>query len=131
MLPDTAHPDKGLLRDPGWIVKPALGRVGEDIPIRGAASDKEIVQFYKNAMRRPKQWIAQRLFRSKPLESVDGPYHLCVGVFTVDGKYAGLYGRMSPSPRIDATAMDVPVLVAHEDKITSEGGGNDRQSGSL
>lgn len=38
-------------------------------------------------------------------------YHLCIGVFTVDGKAAGFYGRMSQFARIDSRAKDVPVLV--------------------
>ena len=43
-------------------------------------------------------------------------FHLCVGVFTVDGKAAGFYGRISPFPRIDARAKDIPLLVEKEDK---------------
>ena len=36
---------------------------------------------------------------------------ICIGVFTVDGKMAGFYGRVSPYPRIDANARDIPILV--------------------
>ncbi|GBF77991.1 hypothetical protein PA598K_06580, partial [Paenibacillus sp. 598K] len=43
-----------------------------------------------------------------------GKYHVCIGVFTVDGRCAGFYGRISPYARIDHRAIDIPVLVAKE-----------------
>jgi hypothetical protein len=45
------------------------------------------------------------------LETPDGPMHACVGVYTIDGKAAGAYGRLSSKPVIDYTAVDVAVLV--------------------
>jgi hypothetical protein len=35
----------------------------------------------------------------------------CVGVFVVDGRAAGIYGRVARRPLIDARAHDVPVLL--------------------
>ncbi|MCL1919987.1 MAG: glutathionylspermidine synthase family protein [Kiritimatiellaeota bacterium] len=95
-----------------WILKPALGRVGEGIPIKGTMPEKEIRLVEKAAKRHPEDWVAQRLFRSRPLAAENGEqYHLCIGAFTVDGKSAGFYGRVSPTPRMDANAKDIPVLV--------------------
>jgi hypothetical protein len=37
--------------------------------------------------------------------------HVCLGVFVVDGRAAGTYGRMARVPLIDARAYDVAVLV--------------------
>jgi hypothetical protein len=34
----------------------------------------------------------------------------CLGVFTVDGRAAGIYGRLSPRPVIDYAAVDAAVL---------------------
>lgn len=114
LLPETCAPKPGRMGDE-WIYKPALGRVGEGISIREAMTAKEYAQIRKTVRRYPKDWIAQKRFESKPILSADGrPYHLCVGVFTVDGKAAGFYGRISPYPRIDARAKDIPLLV--EDK---------------
>jgi len=40
------------------------------------------------------------------------PLHPCIGVYTVDGKAAGIYGRLSVRPVVDCTAFDTAVLVA-------------------
>jgi hypothetical protein len=55
--------------------------------------------------------VAQRRFQSLPLASRDGPRHLCIGVFTVDGKPAGFYGRLSALSTIEKHAQDVAVLI--------------------
>ena len=38
-------------------------------------------------------------------------YHICIGSYTIEGEHAGYYARMSPYPRIDSYAEDIPVLV--------------------
>ena len=116
LLPETCDPRrKNLSSD--FILKPALGRVGEGISIKEAISPKEFAAISKAAKRSPLDWLAQRRFTSAPLMTEGGtPYHLCVGVFTVDGKAAGFYGRISPYPRIDANAKDIPLLVAKEEQ---------------
>ena len=111
LLPETVDPrTKGLNGD--WIFKPALGRVGEGISIKEAMDEKEYRRIIKAVKRHPKDWLAQKKFSSKPIKAPDGTdYHPCVGVFTVDGKCAGFYGRISKYPRIDAKAKDIPLLV--------------------
>lgn len=114
LLPQTLCPtDPRYQGEKGWILKPAMGRVGEGIAIQGAHSEKEKRTIEKAAKKRPIDWVAQRQFYSQPLTTPEGEaYHLCIGVYTVDGKAAGFYGRMSPQPHIDASAIDVAVLVA-------------------
>jgi glutathionylspermidine synthase len=113
LLPETVDPRSA--RGDGWILKPALGRVGEGVSIREAIAAKEFQKIHRAARRHPGEWIAQRRFDSAPLLSGGGEaLHLCVGVFTVDGKRAGMYGRNSPAPRIDAHAQDIPLLVSEE-----------------
>ena len=116
LLPETRDPRSKHLT-PDFIFKPALGRVGEGISIKEAISPKEFAAINKAARRSPLDWLAQRRFESVPLIAEDGTaYHLCIGVFTVDGKAAGFYGRISPYPRIDANAKDIPLLVAKEEQ---------------
>jgi len=119
LLPQTADPKVAATSSSPsgeWILKPALGRVGEGISIQGVMPEKEIRRVEKAARRHPEDWVAQRLFHSQPLVAESGEsYHLCIGVFTVDGKSAGFYGRVSPHPRMDANAKDIPVLVREED----------------
>ena len=46
------------------------------------------------------------------LKGEDGKeYHVCLGSYTIDGKYAGFYARISETPRIDSNAADIPVLI--------------------
>ncbi len=115
LLPETINPKSIKSNDGSWIYKPALGRVGEGISIRGVLPEKELRMIEKSAHSHPKDWIAQRMFNSRPLITPDGEeYHLCIGVFTVDGKCAGFYGRISPYRRIDDKAKDIPILVSKE-----------------
>ena len=116
-LPETLDPrSKPPKRhDDDWIYKPALGRVGEGISIKEAISKKEFTQIQKAARKEPMHWIAQRRFKSRAIPAENGEsYHVCVGVFTVDGAHAGFYGRISPYPRIDANAIDIPILITQE-----------------
>ena len=113
LLPPTAAPQAvGWQRDPDWILKPALGRVGEGIAIAGAAPAAEWRASRRWARWRPGSWVAQRRFVSRCVATPAGDRHVCLGVYTVDGRAAGMYGRLSPWPRIDARAQDVPVVVA-------------------
>ena len=111
-LPDTKEAASITQSEERWIYKPALGRVGENISIKGAIPEKEVSLIEKAVRKQPKNWIAQRMFNSAPFLTDDGEsYHICVGVFTVDGKPAGFYGRASQYPRIDDRAKDIPILI--------------------
>lgn len=118
LLPKTIDP-KLASKEPGdWIYKPALGRVGEGISIKSAITPKELIKINKAVKKEPVNWVAQHMFYSRPIVASDNQeFHLCIGVFTVDGKRAGFYGRISPYARIDANAKDIPILVLKENKI--------------
>ena len=94
-LPETRDPrDAPWERDEGWVLKPALGRVGEDVLIQGVINDAEWRQVARHVRPRPGQWVAQRRFASSPFEA-SRPLHACVGVYTVNGRTAGAYGRLA------------------------------------
>ncbi len=112
LLPLTANASKVNWKEDGWILKPVFGRVGEDISIKGTMSQKKLDLIEKAARKKPEEWIAQKMFNSKPLVTENGEnYHLCIGVLTVDGKAAGFYGRINSYARIDENAKEVPILV--------------------
>lgn len=113
LLPPTLAPRVAPWRnDPTWILKPALGRVGEDITVPGTMTPKELKHIWRDARWFPSDWVAQRCFESRPLPMGTGYGHVCIGVFTVNGVAAGFYGRLSNKPRIDQYAQDIAVLVA-------------------
>jgi len=116
LLPETREPDAIAQGQEGWIFKPAFGRVGEGITIKGAMPEKELQKIEKAAQRQKRCWVAQRRFHSVPVISPEGQaFHMCLGVFTVDNRAAGFYARISESPRIDENAQDIPVLIETED----------------
>ena len=120
LLPDTLEVSEAKGKD-GYIFKPACGRVGEKISIQEACRDQEYRDILKDVKRHPKKYLAQKRFHSRPLEGADGEqFHVCLGSYTIDGKHAGYYARISELPRIDSNAADIPVL------IEREGGANDK-----
>jgi hypothetical protein len=114
VLPETRDPRevRGLWRGRGdWILKPAFGNTGDYVTLRECTSRSIWHRRVLAAIARPRRWIAQRRFRGLAVESPRGPMHACVGVYVIDGRASGAYGRLSPSPVIDYAAIDAAVLV--------------------
>ena len=111
LLPDTIEVKDAKGKE-GYIYKPACGRVGEKISIKEACDDEEYNLIMKDVKKYPKNYLAQKQFMSKALISEEADeYHVCLGSYTVDGKHAGFYARISKKKRIDSGAMDIPVLI--------------------
>lgn len=111
-LPETV--DAGSVdwqRDKKWLLKPAWGRVGERISMPGITESKVALKIEKEVIKAPAQWIAQRRFETVPVIAEGKSYYPCIGVYTVDGKAAGIYARISESPIINNMAQDVAVLI--------------------
>ena len=116
LLPETIATKEAEGRD-GFIFKPVYGRVGEDISIKEACTDKEYKKIMKAAKRFPNSFVAQKKFESVPLKGENGElFHICLGSYTVNGKQAGFYARISQTPRIDSKAADIPVLIEGENE---------------
>jgi glutathionylspermidine synthase len=119
LLPETYELSEiGTSVDESWVLKPALGRVGEGVGIRGITPADNFQKIVREANRRPHTWVAQERFSILPLRADSGEKYPCIGVFTIGGKAAGFYGRISDSPIITQDAQDAAVLV----KCVPEGG---------
>lgn len=112
LLPETIAPDRrhAAALD-GWVFKPALGRVGEDVAIEGVTGENQWKQIRRAIRWHGGDWVAQRRFQAISLAGPRGPVFPQVGVFTVDGTAAGVYGRLARRPLIDCWSQDVAVLV--------------------
>jgi hypothetical protein len=112
VLPEARDPRdaRGLLGG-DWVLKPAFGNTGDHVALRERMSRTAWIQTVMTALAQPRRWVAQRRFHSTPVQSPRGPVHACIGVYVVDGRVAGAYGRLSPSPVIDFAAVDAAVLV--------------------
>ncbi len=113
-LPDTRDPrEVERDADPGaWVLKPNFGRVGEGVGLAGATAPRELEKIRRAARCRPGDWAAQRRFDAIPWSTAEGERYPCLGVYVVDGRAAGIYGRVAARPLIDSEAQDVAVLVA-------------------
>lgn len=116
LLPETLDPrDSGWKRDPGaWVLKPSLGRVGDGIGLIGATPEKEWKQIRREVRFGPRWWAAQRKFEAVPMRVEGEAVYPCVGVYTIDGRAAGAYGRVAGKPIINHLAQDAAVLVEEE-----------------
>ena len=113
LLPETRLPrEVPWAASDEWVVKPVLGRAGEGVAIRGVASDKEMRRIGRQVRWSPSGWIAQRRFDTLPLTIAGQRVFPCLGVYTLDGKTIGAYGRVGPRPIIDGSAADAAVLAA-------------------
>lgn len=111
LLPETLEVTK-IKETSEYIYKPIFGRVGEKISIKEACKEDEYSKILKDVAKHPKEYLLQKKFISKPLKDETGnEYHICLGSYTIEGKHAGFYARMSRYPRIDSYASDIPVLV--------------------
>jgi glutathionylspermidine synthase len=109
LLPETRDPrDVAWRRDSDWLLKPAMGRVGEGVGLAGVASASEMKKIRRGASFWPGRWVAQRRFDARPQD--DGQSFPCLGVYTVDGTVVGAYGRTASRPLIDSRAADAAVL---------------------
>ena len=114
-LPETRDPrDCGWEGSDDWVLKPALGRVGEEILVPGATAAAEGRFIRKSAKRHPRRWAAQKRFTALPVSAGRDELYPCIGVYTVNGRAAGIYGRISDKPLINAYARDIAVLVKEE-----------------
>ncbi|MFH0794592.1 MAG: glutathionylspermidine synthase family protein [bacterium] len=111
LLPETCSPERTNWEVNGWVVKPALGRVGDSVGLNGATEPKDWKTIRKAVKKYPKHWIAQRRFDALAVESADGRAYPCIGVFTINGRVAGAYGRIGRQPLINHKAQDAAVLV--------------------
>ena len=112
LLPETRDPRDVRWQGSGdWVLKPALGRVGEDVAIAGVTPAQDSTRIAADVRRHPSHWIAQRRFVATPLIIAGVERYPGIGVYTVNGRVAGAYGRIAERPLIDSRARDAAVLI--------------------
>ncbi|MCA9608829.1 MAG: glutathionylspermidine synthase family protein, partial [Myxococcales bacterium] len=111
ILPETRDPRDVDAATGEWVLKPALGRIGEDVGLPGVTESRGWRAIARSVRRRPSQWVAQRRFEITPVETPMGRKYPCIGVFVVDGRAAGFYGRLGRTPLIDGSALEAAVLI--------------------
>src|SRR5918996_3005066 len=81
LLPETRDPRDAQWQDGDrWVIKPALGRVGEDVVVPGLIAPKDWPRLKRAVERHPGDWVAQRRFTATPFGLEGEPVFPCVGV---------------------------------------------------
>lgn len=91
-----------------------MGNTGDEVCIRELMKERDWRRLRWDVWLRPNHWVAQRRFESEPIETPLGPMHVCLGVYSIDGKAAGIYARLAKRPLIDYASVDVAVLVDND-----------------
>jgi len=111
LLPETREPARALREDAAWMLKSAYSNNGDDVLNRELTPPAEWQKATRWLAPARRHWLVQRRFESLPLATPWGPMHVCIGVYTVDGRAAGLYGRVSHFPIVDYRSADAAVLI--------------------
>jgi glutathionylspermidine synthase len=93
------------------VLKPCLGRMGGDICIPGVTSNELRSKRLRRIIANRKQWISQQMFHSVNYGSEQEKSFVCLGVYVIDGKANGIYGRISYTGLTDENAADAPVFI--------------------
>jgi nucleoside-diphosphate-sugar epimerase/glutathionylspermidine synthase len=112
LLPETRSPAEAPDLERGdWVLKPALGHEGHNVRLHAISAPDEWQRVLRSVRRRPDVWAAQRRFDPIPLPTPEGLLYPCLGVYVIDGRVAGCYGRLASEPLIDERSREVAVLV--------------------
>lgn len=115
LLPETrAMPFDAGATDGSWVLKSAYSNNGDDVLNRELTPPAEWRKATRWLALSRGSWLAQRRFESLPLETPWGPMHACLGMYVIEGRAAGTYGRLSRRAIVDYRAVDVAVLVGDD-----------------
>jgi len=99
----------------GWVVKRALGRVGDEVFVGAVeATDAEWTALVDSALKKRaagEPWIAQRFVRQSPVPTPWGPRFVTLGAYVMDGAFCGYFARVTPESHVSHDALVVPVFV--------------------
>jgi hypothetical protein len=116
LLPPTCDPRHLHGRiGPGWVLKTAFCNTGDHVAIAMSSDRRSWSRAVWGARLRPGRWVAQRRFEALTIPTLTGPMYPCLGVYTVNGRAEGFFGRMSSQPLIDLTAVEVAVLLTPDE----------------
>src|SRR5262249_40251847 len=102
LLPETRSPAEGPDLERGhWVLKPALGHEGHNVRLRAITAPDDWRRLVRSVRKRPDGWAAQRRFDPIPLPTPESLMYPCLGIYVIDGRVAGCYGRLASQPLID------------------------------
>lgn len=94
-----------------WVLKRAYGRMGDGIRVGAGMSVPAWEAALDAALQAPEDYVLQEHFDPAPMWFSHGMGYPVVGVFLVDGEFAGYHTRVSRHPVIQHDASYVPTMV--------------------
>ncbi len=110
----AAVPRDVLLRErTGWVLKRALGRVGDEVYVGPLCTDGEwaaLVADIAGLCAQGQTWIAQRFGPQQTVPTPWGDRYVTLGAYVQDGRFAGYFARITPRSHVSHDALCVPVF---------------------
>ncbi len=81
-----------------WVVKRAMGRVGDDVFVGQLCSDEEWGPLLGQVLQRVAAgecWIAQRFVEQMPVPTPWGDRLVTLGAYVLDGRFVGYFARIT------------------------------------
>lgn len=108
--------DAGVLQQEreGWVIKRALGRVGEDVfvgPLLSSAQWDQALQMAREDEQSGDLWVAQAFVPQRSIPSLYGPLLVTLGAYVLNGRFVGYFARLTPHSHASHSALCLPVFV--------------------
>lgn len=94
-----------------WVLKRAFGRMGDSVVIGALSTDSLWASALAEAAGAPADFCIQERFGARALTFEAGQLYPAIGLFLVNGRFAGYYSRVAPQPLITHEAYHVATLV--------------------
>jgi glutathionylspermidine synthase len=96
-----------------WVVKRAMGRVGDEVFVGQLGDDAEWGPIVDDVLGRAAAgecWIAQRFVEQRPVPTPWGDRLVTLGAYVMDGRFVGYFARITPTSHVSHDALCVPVF---------------------
>jgi hypothetical protein len=98
-----------------WVVKRAMGRVGDEVFVGALCEDDEwarIVDAASALASGGEPWVAQRFVEQSAIPTPWGSRLVTLGAYVLDGRFVGYFARLSARSHVSHDALCVPVFTA-------------------
>lgn len=107
------EPERLAIERSDWVVKRALGRVGDEVFVGSLIADADWVRLLADVRVRVAEgetWIAQRFIRQRAIETPWGPRLVTLGAYVLDGSFVGYFARLTRDSHVSHDALVLPVF---------------------
>jgi len=103
--------DQLLAERVDWVLKGAFGRMGNAVRLGIGYSPEQWREMVDQALHSAEPYAIQACFDAVPSWFSNGLGYATIGVYLVEGRFAGYYSRVSPIPVINYDSCHVATLV--------------------